>query len=77
MHSVKAILFQVFEGNKPTNSIVIQKMTPFNLGMLIGKKLMQMHINIIIYHVHVPALYEHKIFTQGVIWDVNSYDQWG
>eukprot|EP00731_Ephydatia_muelleri_P026415 Em0018g515a len=49
---------KVFEGNKPTNSIVIQKMTPFNLGMLI-------------------ALYEHKIFTQGVIWDVNSFDQWG
>ncbi|XP_003384220.1 PREDICTED: glucose-6-phosphate isomerase-like [Amphimedon queenslandica] len=49
---------KVFEGNKPTNSFVLQKLTPFNLGALI-------------------ALYEHKIFTQGVIWDINSYDQWG
>lgn len=49
---------KIFEGNKPTNSIVIQKLTPYNLGILI-------------------ALYEHKIFTQGVIWDINSYDQWG
>ena len=49
---------KIFEGNKPTNSIVVQKVTPFNLGALI-------------------ALYEHKIFTQGVIWDINSYDQWG
>lgn len=49
---------KVFEGNKPTNSIVVQKLTPFNLGALI-------------------ALYEHKIFTQGVVWDINSYDQWG
>lgn len=49
---------KVFEGNKPTNSIVLQKITPFNLGALI-------------------ALYEHKIFTQGAIWDINSYDQWG
>ena len=52
------ILWQVFEGNRPTNSIVFQKLTPFILGMLI-------------------AMYEHKIFTQGVIWDINSYDQWG
>lgn len=49
---------KVFEGNKPTNSIVIQKLTPYSLGMLL-------------------AIYEHKIFTQGVIWDINSYDQWG
>lgn len=49
---------QVFEGNRPTNSIVYPKLTPFILGLLI-------------------ALYEHKIFTQGVIWDINSYDQWG
>jgi glucose-6-phosphate isomerase len=49
---------KIFEGNKPTNSIVVQKLTPFNLGAMI-------------------ALYEHKIFTQGVIWDINSYDQWG
>lgn len=47
-----------FAGNKPTNSILVQKITPRTLGMLI-------------------ALYEHKIFTQGVIWNINSYDQWG
>ena len=48
----------MFEGNRPTNSILVKKMTPFNLGCLI-------------------AMYEHKIFTQGVIWDINSFDQWG
>jgi glucose-6-phosphate isomerase len=47
-----------FEGNKPTNSIMLQKITPRSLGWLI-------------------ALYEHKIFTQGVIWNINSFDQWG
>ena len=55
----KGFLFvQVFEGNRPTNSIMFQKLTPFILGALIG-------------------IYEHKIFTQGVIWNINSYDQWG
>ncbi len=49
---------KTFEGNNPTNSILIDKLTPGNLGSLI-------------------ALYEHKIFTQGVIWRINSYDQWG
>lgn len=49
---------KVFEGNRPSNSILVQKITPFTLGSLI-------------------AMYEHKIFTQGVIWDINSYDQWG
>ncbi|XP_072169732.1 glucose-6-phosphate isomerase-like [Diadema setosum] len=49
---------KVFEGNRPTNSIMFPKLTPFTLGVLI-------------------AMYEHKIFTQGVIWDINSYDQWG
>ncbi|KAF5299586.1 hypothetical protein FQR65_LT09391 [Abscondita terminalis] len=49
---------KVFQGNRPTNSIVVKKVTPFILGVLI-------------------ALYEHKIFTQGVIWDINSFDQWG
>ncbi|KAM9753229.1 glucose-6-phosphate isomerase-like [Menidia menidia] len=49
---------KVFEGNKPSNSIVFKKLTPFTLGCLI-------------------AMYEHKIFVQGVIWDINSYDQWG
>ena len=50
--------FQVFEGNRPSNSIMVEKVTPFTLGALI-------------------ATYEHKIFTQGCIWDINSYDQWG
>jgi glucose-6-phosphate isomerase len=49
---------KVFQGNKPTNSIMFQKLTPRTLGSLI-------------------AMYEHKIFTQGVIWNINSFDQWG
>ena len=49
---------KVFEGNKPTNSIIFQKLDPRTLGSLI-------------------ALYEHKVFVQGAIWNVNSYDQWG
>ncbi len=49
---------KVFEGNKPTNSILFDKLTPRALGRLI-------------------ALYEHKIFVQGIIWNINSYDQWG
>nr|CAG4640703.1 EOG090X02RQ [Eulimnadia texana] len=56
---VKRLLpHKVFEGNRPTNSIMVRKITPFTLGALI-------------------AMYEHKIFVQGVIWDINSYDQWG
>ena len=47
-----------FEGNKPTNSLLIDRLTPRSLGSLI-------------------ALYEHKIFVQGVIWNINSFDQWG
>jgi glucose-6-phosphate isomerase len=54
----KLVPQKVFAGNKPTNSILFQKLTPRTLGMLI-------------------ALYEHKIFTQGVIWGINSFDQWG
>jgi glucose-6-phosphate isomerase len=50
--------FKVFQGNKPTNSILMKEITPFSLGMLI-------------------ALYEHKIFVQGVIWNIFSFDQWG
>lgn len=50
--------FKIFEGNKPTNSILIDKLTPKSLGALI-------------------ALYEHKIFVQGVVWNIFSYDQWG
>jgi glucose-6-phosphate isomerase len=49
---------KVFEGNRPTNSILFKKLTPHVLGSLV-------------------AMYEHKIFTQGVIWGVNSFDQWG
>jgi glucose-6-phosphate isomerase len=48
----------VFEGNRPSNTILLDELTPRTLGMLI-------------------AAYEHKIFTQGVIWRVNSFDQWG
>ena len=47
-----------FTGNRPTNSILFQKLTPRTLGQLI-------------------ALYEHKIFTQGILWNINSFDQWG
>ncbi|XP_051884392.1 glucose-6-phosphate isomerase-like [Pristis pectinata] len=54
----KLVPHKVFEGNRPTNSIVFKKLTPFMLGVLI-------------------AMYEHKIFVQGIIWDINSYDQWG
>lgn len=50
--------FKVFTGNKPTNTILIQKLTPKSLGSLV-------------------ALYEHKIFVQGIIWNIFSYDQWG
>ena len=50
--------FKVFEGNKPTNTILINQLTPESLGSLI-------------------AMYEHKIFVQGVIWNIFSYDQWG
>ncbi|MFV5696811.1 glucose-6-phosphate isomerase [Flavobacterium sp. ZT3R17] len=50
--------FKVFTGNKPTNTILIQKLTPRTLGSLI-------------------AMYEHKIFVQGIIWNIFSYDQWG
>lgn len=50
--------FKVFEGNRPTNSILLKKLTPRSLGSII-------------------ALYEHKIFTQGIIWNIFSFDQWG
>ncbi len=52
------IPYKVFEGNRPTNSILVKKITPRILGKLI-------------------AMYEHKIFVQGVIWNVYSFDQWG
>jgi glucose-6-phosphate isomerase len=50
--------FKVFDGNRPTNSILAKKITPYVLGQLI-------------------AMYEHKIFVQGVIWNIYSFDQWG
>src|SRR5947209_1558826 len=50
--------FKMFSGNRPTNSILVKKITPDSLGQLI-------------------ALYEHKIFVQGVIWNIFSFDQWG
>ncbi|WP_432712007.1 glucose-6-phosphate isomerase [Pedobacter sp.] len=50
--------FKVFEGNRPTNSILLKRVTPRSLGSLI-------------------AIYEHKIFVQGIIWNIFSFDQWG
>jgi len=56
---IKALTpFKVFEGNRPSNSFLLKKITPRSLGSLI-------------------ALYEHKIFTQGIIWNIFSFDQWG
>jgi glucose-6-phosphate isomerase len=55
---IRLVPFKVFKGNRPTNSILVKKITPRTLGSLI-------------------AMYEHKIFTQGVIWNIFSFDQWG
>ncbi|MDG2341971.1 MAG: glucose-6-phosphate isomerase [Cytophagales bacterium] len=49
---------KIFKGNKPSNTFLFNKLTPYNLGRLI-------------------AIYEHKIFVQGCIWNINSFDQWG
>jgi glucose-6-phosphate isomerase len=49
---------KVFEGNRPSTSILVRKITPRTLGALI-------------------AMYEHKIFVQGILWEINSFDQWG
>jgi glucose-6-phosphate isomerase len=49
---------RVFEGNRPSNTILAERLTPETLGKLV-------------------ALYEHSVFTQGAIWDINSFDQWG
>ncbi|WP_443936745.1 glucose-6-phosphate isomerase [Pedobacter sp. MW01-1-1] len=54
----KLAAFKVFEGNRPTNSILLKKITPYSLGTLV-------------------AFYEHKIFVQGIIWNIFSFDQWG
>lgn len=50
--------YKIFDGNRPTNSILFKRLTPYVLGQLV-------------------AMYEHKIFTQGVIWNIFSFDQWG
>jgi glucose-6-phosphate isomerase len=52
------IPFKTFEGNRPTNSILFNKLTPYSLGQL-------------------TAIYEHKIFIQGILWNIYSFDQWG
>ena len=49
---------RVFEGNRPSNTLLAERLTPATLGKLV-------------------ALYEHSVFTQGAIWDINSFDQWG
>ncbi|MGB0845258.1 MAG: glucose-6-phosphate isomerase [Thiolinea sp.] len=54
----ETITHKVFNGNHPSNALLLDKLTPHTLGMLV-------------------ALYEHKIFVQGIIWNLNSYDQWG
>ena len=54
----KLVRHKTFSGNKPSNLLVLDKLTPKTLGALI-------------------ALYEHKIFTQGIVWGINSFDQWG
>jgi len=54
----KITSFKIFDGNKPTNTILIDKLTPESIGKLI-------------------SMYEHKIFTEGIIWNIFSYDQWG
>lgn len=55
---ISLINHKIFEGNRPSNSILIEKLNPENLGKLI-------------------TIYEHKVFVQGVIWQINSFDQWG
>jgi glucose-6-phosphate isomerase len=54
----KLLPHKIFPGNKPTNSIILDKLDPHTLGMLV-------------------AMYEHKVFVQGAIWNINSFDQWG
>jgi glucose-6-phosphate isomerase len=54
----RLVMHKVFPGNRPTNSIVFKRLTPYTLGALV-------------------ALYEHKVFVQGAIWGINSFDQWG
>jgi glucose-6-phosphate isomerase len=59
VQAIEALLpHKIFQGNRPSNTILLDKLSPANLGALV-------------------ALYEHKTFVQGVIWDINSFDQWG
>ena len=58
LSTIYMYILQVFKGNRPTNSIVFPKLTPFMFGCLV-------------------AMYEMKIFSQGIIWNINSFDQWG
>ncbi|HEX5127117.1 MAG TPA: glucose-6-phosphate isomerase, partial [Rhodocyclaceae bacterium] len=53
-----AIPHRVFSGNRPSNTLLLDALTPYSLGALL-------------------ALYEHKVFVQGTVWGVNSFDQWG
>ena len=50
--------YRYFPGNRPTNTMLADRLTPYSLGQLV-------------------AIYEHKVFTQGTIWNINSFDQWG
>jgi len=54
----RLVAHRTFDGNRPTNTVLAERLTPATLGLLV-------------------ALYEHSVFTQGVIWDVDSFDQWG
>jgi glucose-6-phosphate isomerase len=57
--TVEALIpHRVFEGNRPSNTLLAERLTPYTLGALV-------------------ALYEHSVFTQGVIWNIDSFDQWG
>lgn len=90
----------MFLGNKPSNSIVFKKLTPFILGALVGEywllnqtcccgrshcRWSPVTVNFSCTNneeesdtaVFLSAMYEHKIFVQGIMWDINSYDQWG
>jgi glucose-6-phosphate isomerase len=56
--SEELVAHKVFDGNRPTNTLLAERLTPHVLGQLV-------------------ALYEHKVFVQGMLWDINSFDQWG
>lgn len=109
---ISPCLTQVFQGNRPTNSIIFKKLSPFTLGALIGenkpKTLNLLSLAVVLFCLSAyglstvsalgsdtsnstisfpnfwmmilscfTAMYEHKIFVQGVLWEINSFDQWG